>query len=1392
MGPLTFVRRSWSTLLLGLALLGACEGSGGSAPADDAIKVGDSVPRGQGEGDSTLQGPFDGAMSDEDSSALESTDGTAPDSLSPCHGPTCSLCRPCSTHADCQSQGGQESRCVPWANGAGSFCGADCGPSDPCPSGYTCETRSFDGAESEQCVPVASECKCDADSIAKSASTPCSAANQEGSCPGARTCTVDGLSPCSAPSPTNETCNGEDDDCDGETDEQLQEACITASGGCPGARNCKGGHWSPCAALDPPVESCDGLDNDCDGATDEGSPDADGDGVANCVDPDRDGDGVDNDQDNCPDLANPTQSDLDGTGGGDACDLDDDGDGYPDMVDCAPADSTIGCYDYYLDGDGDGAAASCAKKTCACAPQGKYTLSSCTPVDCDDADPTVAPGAVEICDGKANGCDGIVDAGFDLGIACDGADADSCANGKTACGPDGSLTCVESGKSIAESCDGVDNDCDGETDEGCQAFFLCNSLVCDGPACVVVPKDCSDGAVCTLDTCFKGECDHTLLPDGASCDDGDACTIGEKCVSGDCLGALKSCDDGLWCTLDSCADSQCAHEVQFACLIGGECISPGTLAPGDTCAACIPSEDKLGFASLSVGAECDDGNSCTVGETCGLAGCGSGPMPPVVLPESTSCDDADPCTTKSACDAAGVCVGPFDKDTDGDTFVDATCPGGDDCDDAESGVKPGAPDPFEGLNATLGFTLSDGYRGLDIATAVDSKGHRHVVWVNVGDLALEYSTDATGQWVTATIPPTHPMNGFGLPHGADIFVDGQDTVHLLSRHAADLQYATNAGGHWTVSVVAEDLYAKPGAAAGMAATPDGVVHVMYKHVSEALLHREIVDGVVGPPETVEAVEGEAAGQQISVAAGPDGSLHALYLLGTGETAKLRYAKRDMGETSWTAETVDTLDSKYCVFKLAVGADGVPNVLYSHTLSKESAIHARRVGTWVKTPLWGNYPDRSYGVGWGLAVRPDSGIEACFFRFNSKDKARLFVLSSKNVPAISLDDYEITEIDDVGEGDMYCDLSLGSDGTASVVWTRPLSSVVSTVTREPDADSFGFVTVMPKFGTVADQPRIAVDSANRARVAYFSKAEKALYLAWQTDGIWFRRLLEGGSVEGYPSIAIDSNDDAHFAYRDLATGGLRYGRLTQEGFEAKTIAVDFAVTTPSIAVASDGTVVIAWKSESTKTLRLTTGTLAGWTTQTLDSNGDVGDMPTLVLDAQDHVHLTYLANTNSLRYLTNKAGGYGAPESPTTALVTADRAPLVVDSDLCAHVLYDPILSNGALIATNKTGTWATKTIKAGTSVDSVGLAADPAGRLFALYRSVTEASKETTVLVATNMNGAWSVHSIDSFKGDLWNGVLAAAPDGSIRLAYYRPPQMALMAVSVVKDNPIDQNCDGE
>ena len=149
-----------------------------------------------------------------------------------------------------------------------------------------------------------------------------------------------------------------------------------------------------------------------------------------------------------------------------------------------------------LDGDADGVLAS---------------------ADCDDGDPNVKPGWPEVCDGKDNNCDGVVDEGVDLALYTDRDGDGYGAAGVTerACEPRAGLVtvpgdCDDDAPAIfpeaEDLCDGLDNNCDGLVDEGGVASWYGDVdrdgyggedviEACDAPAGFVAsPGDCDDGA----------------------------------------------------------------------------------------------------------------------------------------------------------------------------------------------------------------------------------------------------------------------------------------------------------------------------------------------------------------------------------------------------------------------------------------------------------------------------------------------------------------------------------------------------------------------------------------------------------------------------------------------------------------------------------------------------------------------------------------------------------------------------------------------------------------------------------------------------------------------------------------------------------------------------------
>ena len=244
-----------------------------------------------------------------------------------------------------------------------------------------------------------------------------------------------------------ERCNGLDDDCDGVVpdaeadldtdghfacDDDCDDGDVHTHGGDPDAED---------EALHPAPELCDTIDNDCDSEIDEGFEDTNDDGVIDCLEIDTDGDGLFPWQGDCDDN-DPNSF----PGAVELCDgLDNDCNGFPDADIGGEADR-----------DADGSL-------------------SCE--DCDDLDGENFPGNPESCDNADNDCDGVVDDGVlptwyldedadgygrddQFVLSCTGIEGHSQAGGD--CADDDPFR----SPGLVETCDAIDNDCNGFVDDG--------------------------------------------------------------------------------------------------------------------------------------------------------------------------------------------------------------------------------------------------------------------------------------------------------------------------------------------------------------------------------------------------------------------------------------------------------------------------------------------------------------------------------------------------------------------------------------------------------------------------------------------------------------------------------------------------------------------------------------------------------------------------------------------------------------------------------------------------------------------------------------------------------------------------------------------------------------
>ena len=339
---------------------------------------------------------------------------------------------------------------------------------------------------------------------------------------------------------------------------------------------------------------------------------------------------------------------------------------------------------YYCDSDADSFFSSAVSGSCSgfpiCIPAGcQQTAGN----DCVDTSASIYPGASEAaCNGLDNDCDGLIDEGYvSTATACG---AGECASsGTKICQSGSEVDSCTPGTPTTEICDTKDNDCDGQTDEGCGTECLAGQTL----GCSQTPLSYQGACAAKTADCVNGFWDRTDCEQGKTSNEVGLCTDNQD---NDCDGRTDCME-----TIDCPAGNVCVNSGGNSCLASANCSSitydwtclkrPDSFCAGTgaSCGVCVDtnsSPDVYQYECQSNPAACS-GYQCGSCQDQGTAG------------TDFSClSDQSLCTgVCSECSPSTLSCAPVTSDLDSagpvTSWCDAThAPAGSDC-----GVAGGPP-----------------------------------------------------------------------------------------------------------------------------------------------------------------------------------------------------------------------------------------------------------------------------------------------------------------------------------------------------------------------------------------------------------------------------------------------------------------------------------------------------------------------------------------------------------------------------------------------------------------------------------------------------------------------------------------------------------------------------
>ena len=589
---------------------------------------------------------------------------------------------------------------------------------------------------------------------------------------------------------------------------------------------------------------------------------------------------------------------------------------------------------------------------------------------------------------------------------------------------------------------------------------------------------------------------------------------------------------------------------------------------------------------------------------------------------------------------------------------------------------------------------TSGNVGYDTSIAIDSNDDVHISYYAKSGKDLKYATDKSGSWVTTSIDTSGDVGTY-----TSIAIDSNDDVHIsyYDDTDEDLKYATDKSGSWVTTSI--DTSGFVGSHTSIAIDSNDAVHISYRDATDNAIKYIVLDS-----------SSNVLGYSVSPALPAGLSLD----LGTGEisgtptatssSATYTITARNSGGTGTTTVTI-------------VVNDAVPVIAYSpssFTLTKGTAMTTVTPTTSGGTIVsWSISPTLPTGLAFDTSTGAISGtptvlsVSAVYTvtatNTGGSNTAAVTIVVNDEVPTIAYSPNDLTITNNTASSDLPLSPTITGSGTITswaispalpsglsfgtsngTIWGTPTSLMTLKTFTISASNSGGSVNATVNITVNDEAPDISYNPDWFELTKGVAMSPTATPI--NAGGAIPTSILEStGEVGRGTSLAIDANGYKHVTYFDDTNYVLKYATDASGSWvniTLNTTTYHQQISGSSIVIDSGGVLHIAYTGTSGNltyaTCSSTCTSNASWTFVEIDDSGSASGSPSLAIDSNNTMHISYIeynigTTSETLKYATCSAS---CTTASSWSNITVDNSfntgfttDIAIDSNDGLHISY---------------------------------------------------------------------------------------------------------------------------